>query len=778
MKKILLLLSFLLCIGLYIRAEEVQYHFQEGFAKGIPTGWKGNGKSASASHVTDPPYSFAKTNSSRFDNDYVTPIFLETPTFLDAGVLSFYITLAASKTQMDFIVYKISETDTTEIHRIDAQKVTHNSKGWDYVSIKVYTQEAVSFRFVAMGKDDLTGTVYVDDMELTKYSDPGEDPEDDGAIEKIVTDFGDGTWGDLAAKNPTTGTYTDSEINGFVLTKAVVVKASATCPTGVKHTNRIAVDKKSEGGAIEFPLLKDVGELEIHAQTGSLSTFKLQEYTGGNWSDIDTYSTITTGDSVYIIPLNRTTPTKLRIANNTGSTLLIYQISSTTYQENQELNLTGSTPAEGGSCYYNLTKTITLKFNKEVVMGSGSILLNGEEISLALCAIEGKEVVVPVTLEGSPSYKSYTMVIPQGAFLEKNNESNISNAATVNFKTNKTINYPANYSAEIDVVYSSVNTDMNRLDIYYPTSSNKQVPLLINIHGGGWNHGEKEAQSGFNSFFNKEIAVANIEYRMTPQATAPAAVVDARCAMMYLLENADKYNIDVNRIVFQGSSAGAHLALTAGYLQNDGRYDIGCNYSDEYKIVAVIDKYGPANVERFLHYKSLVNWLGEYSEDYEFMKTVSPVHLVNAATTPPTYIVHGNADAVVEYEQSQFLVEALDEAGVEYKFTTIEGGGHGGFTSEEYAQMDTEISEFLSRILFKNTTGMNDKKDDKRKSLINVDGNYINIHAEGNVATEIFDVSGKSIMRTSNKEIMITQSGVFIVRINTATENISCKIVK
>ena len=54
---------------------------------------------------------------------------------------------------------------------------------------------------------------------------------------------------------------------------------------------------------------------------------------------------------------------------------------------------------------------------------------------------------------------------------------------------------------------------------------------MINIHGGGWNHGVKESQTGFNTFFKMGFAVANIEYRMTPQATAPAAVEDTRCAL-------------------------------------------------------------------------------------------------------------------------------------------------------------------------------------------------------------------------------------------------------
>lgn len=777
MRKTFLLLIIIFCLIPYIKADNIEYHFQEGFEKGRPNGWKGNTSSTSTVHEVDPPLSFAKAAAAKFDKDYQNGTnYLETPAYSGAGILSFYITRAAVKTYMDLIVYKIVGTDTTEIYRIDLQNVSHKNTAWDYIALTVNTQETVSFRFAAVLKENNEGWFAIDDMELTKYSESGENPGD-GSINKIKTDFGDGTWGELVAKNPTSGEYTDSEINGFVFTKAVMVGASATCPTGVKHINRIAIDKSSAKGSVELPLLKDVGELEIHAQSGSPSSFKLQEYINNSWSDIGLYNTIKENDSVYVITLNRTVPTKLRIANNTGSILLIYQITSTTYKENQELNLTGSTPAEGGSCYYNLTKTITLKFNKEIVTGLGNILLNGYEIPVSVCRVDGKTAIVPVVLEGTPNYKSYSMVIPNGVFLEKGNEANLSNAVTLNFRTNKTIKYPDNYSGEVDVVYSSANVDMNRLDIYYPTLSGKRVPLIINIHGGGWNHGEKEAQSGFNAMFDLGMAVANIEYRMTPQATAPAAVVDARCAMMYLLEHAEKYNIDVNRIVFMGSSAGAHLALTAGYLQNDNRYNIGCNYSGEYKIAAVIDKYGPANVERFLHYKSLVNWLGEYAEDYDFMRTVSPVHLVNAKTTPPTYVVHGNVDEIVQYEQSEFLVEALAAAGVDYEFTTIEGGGHGGFTSEIYAQMDTEIRAFLSRILFNDPTHI-DSIEFENKYVVTINGDVLSIDVTGETIVEIFDISGKLITSTKSKEIMLDKSGVFIVKVATSTEVSTYKIIK
>src|SRR5689334_9151174 len=91
----------------------------------------------------------------------------------------------------------------------------------------------------------------------------------------------------------------------------------------------------------------------------------------------------------------------------------------------------------------------------------------------------------------------------------------------------KPVAYPAGFTAQLNVVYTEVKGWEGKMDVYFPPKTNGPTPVVINIHGGGWNHGTKESQTGFNAFFKNGFAVANIEYRLTGQATAPAAVEDA-----------------------------------------------------------------------------------------------------------------------------------------------------------------------------------------------------------------------------------------------------------
>jgi acetyl esterase/lipase len=235
-----------------------------------------------------------------------------------------------------------------------------------------------------------------------------------------------------------------------------------------------------------------------------------------------------------------------------------------------------------------------------------------------------------------------------------------------------------------------------------PPKTTKPTPVVINIHGGGWNKGVKESQTGFNTFFKAGYAVANIEYRLTQQATAPAAIEDTRCALIYLIKNADALNIDVNKIVIMGGSAGGHLALMGGLLGNDNRFDSNCKGVKNIKVAAIINKYGIVDVWAWgygknITSKSATRWLGDKATDQNFAASVSPITYVNK-NSPPVYIVHGDADPTVPYQHSVDLYKKLQNAGVKSKFVTVEGGLHGKFPKEKNSEINKDIMDFLKSV--------------------------------------------------------------------------------
>ena len=268
--------------------------------------------------------------------------------------------------------------------------------------------------------------------------------------------------------------------------------------------------------------------------------------------------------------------------------------------------------------------------------------------------------------------------------------------------TYKPVEYPAGYTAQLNVVYTKVNDWEGKVDLYLPPSSKKGNPVIMNIHGGGWKNGVKESQGGFSTFFKAGYAVANLEYRLTGQATAPAAIEDVRCALIYLIKNAEALHIDKNRIVIMGGSAGGHLALMGGLLGNDHRFDTNCPGVEDVKVAAIVDKYGITDVWDWAYgknitSKSATNWLGDKAKDEKFAASVSPMTYVTK-NSPPVFIVHGDADPTVPYQHSVDLYNKLLSLGVKTTFITVPGGLHGKFDKEKNAEINNAIVEFVKKL--------------------------------------------------------------------------------
>ena len=262
----------------------------------------------------------------------------------------------------------------------------------------------------------------------------------------------------------------------------------------------------------------------------------------------------------------------------------------------------------------------------------------------------------------------------------------------------KTVALPNGYSSQLNVIYTSAPDWEGKMDLYLPSKEKGPSPVIINIHGGGWSGGSKDTQGGFSSYFKAGFAVANIAYRLSGQATAPAAVEDTRCALIFLIKNAKSLNIDVNRIIIMGGSAGGHLALMGGLLANDSRFDTNCPGVKNIKVAAIIDKYGIVDVgdKRYGKFRSgsEKKWLGEKLNDQTFIESVSPIYQLKK-NSPPIFIVHGDSDPTVPIQQSIDLKKKLDDLAIKNEFMIIPGGLHGQFSADQNTEINNAILKFI-----------------------------------------------------------------------------------
>jgi len=234
---------------------------------------------------------------------------------------------------------------------------------------------------------------------------------------------------------------------------------------------------------------------------------------------------------------------------------------------------------------------------------------------------------------------------------------------------------PETVKVTADVRYGP--NPQNVLDILEPKAAARGLrPGAIVIHGGGWTGGSRAwvAELVCLRFIEKGFVVANVEYRVTREATAPAAVVDVLQAGRWFVENARRLGVDSRRIVVTGDSAGGHLALMVGLTPDSAGFGSAVPVHVVVNFFGITDLSGQFEGPNRRSYT--VQWVPQQPGRSELARRVSPLTYVRKHL-PPILTVHGTADPTVSYSQGLKLTEALNAAGARAALVTVTGGSHG-----------------------------------------------------------------------------------------------------
>ena len=270
------------------------------------------------------------------------------------------------------------------------------------------------------------------------------------------------------------------------------------------------------------------------------------------------------------------------------------------------------------------------------------------------------------------------------------------------------IQLPPGVTALRDLEYGRVGERPLRLDLYLPQDTKTPRPLIIWIHGGAWLAGSKDGGSPALQFTGHGYTVAHVGYRLSGEAKFPAQINDCKGAVRWLRANAGKYQLDPDKFVAWGSSAGGHLAALVGTSGGVKELEGDVNdLKDSSRVQAVIDWFGPTDLLRMNETESdrrhdapnsaeskLIG--GPLLENKDKAAKASPTTYVSK-DNPPFLIMHGDRDLEVPIRQSEFLAEALKKAGVDVTFFPMKGAGH-GFGGPQAIE---PVHEFLKRVLTK-----------------------------------------------------------------------------
>ncbi len=111
-----------------------------------------------------------------------------------------------------------------------------------------------------------------------------------------------------------------------------------------------------------------------------------------------------------------------------------------------------------------------------------------------------------------------------------------------------------------------------RADIYTPTGEDGHAPVVIIVHGGGFNSGDKQGESQYSaSMASNGFVAVNVNYTLsTPSASGyPQQVHEIQNAISWTIAHASEYGGDPHRIALVGFSAGGYLAAMASLLDSD-----------------------------------------------------------------------------------------------------------------------------------------------------------------------------------------------------------------
>lgn len=125
---------------------------------------------------------------------------------------------------------------------------------------------------------------------------------------------------------------------------------------------------------------------------------------------------------------------------------------------------------------------------------------------------------------------------------------------------------PDSVIAHKALVYKQTKNSAQTLDIYQQKLQTQTAPLIILIHGGGWQSGTPALMIALAiALVERGYIVAAPSYRLSEEAPYPAAVEDLVSAFHWLNNNAAQYNIDSTKIALSGGSAGGQLAALLAY---------------------------------------------------------------------------------------------------------------------------------------------------------------------------------------------------------------------
>ena len=244
-----------------------------------------------------------------------------------------------------------------------------------------------------------------------------------------------------------------------------------------------------------------------------------------------------------------------------------------------------------------------------------------------------------------------------------------------------------------DIVFAEHDGEKLLGDLYLPKRQGK-APVLVGVHGGGWQLGDRKFYRHWGSYLAKHgYAIFAIEYRLMKQGvkTWPGVVGDCKAAVQFVRANSGDFALDPDRVGMIGDSAGAHLSALVALTDDEPPFS-GQYRNDPYagtptNVKAVIGFYGVYDMVAQWEHDQITRPRDSVTE-----KLLGCAPMVSRRTffeaSPLSYatvdknstrflLIYGREDDIVDpATQSDRFLTALKQAGFFARTIVVPGAGH------------------------------------------------------------------------------------------------------
>jgi acetyl esterase/lipase len=233
-----------------------------------------------------------------------------------------------------------------------------------------------------------------------------------------------------------------------------------------------------------------------------------------------------------------------------------------------------------------------------------------------------------------------------------------------------------------------------RLNIFAPRKPKELKNVLVFIHGGRWNSGDKDQYDFFgNRWARKGVVTVIIDYPLSPQASYNQMATSAAQAVQWVQQNIRQYGGDPNRIFVSGHSAGGHLASLIS-LRNE--------YFDSLQIknpikgtilidAAGLDMYGYLQEQGF---EDGHTYLKTFTANPQEWKKASPIFHLHE-NMPPMLIYRGGSTYSSIEKSTEKFVSALKNYVPRPRYQVQPGKGHIGMITQFFFTWNPRYDEIL-----------------------------------------------------------------------------------